>query len=93
MKLPNQSTSVNRTKFTVWSENQMVYAQQALLRRQTPSLPQGNQFIAAVPGPGPRAAVDHSLIEMLLSGCTCISPNCVALSCPAECVRGGRFVC
>ena len=49
--------------------------------------------LIAQPPPRPTAVPDHTVFEMLLSGCTCISPNCVAMSCPAECVEGGKFVC
>jgi hypothetical protein len=43
---------------------------------------------------GPVSTPDHTLFRMLASGCSCISPNCVAVSCPAECVEDGvGFVC
>lgn len=65
----------------------VVRSRQAAFRRDT------DQIIISPSGPQQAARPDHTLFNMLLSGCHCISPNCVALSCPAECVENGVFVC
>jgi hypothetical protein len=93
MRLPNQSENITRYYFSSTTgvatgktgANPSHYCQ-AVIR--------GIEQISARPtGAPPFVPVDHTLLRMMLSGCKCISANCVALSCPAECVEGGRFVC
>jgi len=89
MRLPNQSVHVERS-------DHLPLHKSAGARQSAGVSPCAAWGMSALSGgatgPGP-AAVDHTIFRMMLSGCRCISPNCVAMSCPAGCVSGGRFVC
>lgn len=95
MRLPNQAENIMRYRFS----NMLCIA-----RGKTGAYPsssrqlviRGIDQISARPmttAAKPNVPIDHSLLNMMLNGCNCISPNCVALSCPAGCVEGGKFVC
>jgi len=95
MRFPNQSENISRYRFS---------SPTVIARGRTGSYPsssrqvviRGIDQVSVRPMPArPSSAVpvDHTLLRMMLSGCNCISPNCVALECPAGCVEGGRFVC
>lgn len=91
MKLPNQALGASRPVFE--SVRPLQRAMSGISPSCSgPALP-APSGLAARPGASRRVAVDHTVFRMLASGCHCISPNCVAMSCPAECVRGGVFVC
>lgn len=91
MKIPNQALGVGRPVFeSVQSQGRAFSG--VIPSSSGPALPAPGG-LAGRPGGSRRVAVDHTIFRMLASGCHCISPNCVAMSCPAECVRGGVFVC
>lgn len=93
MRLPVQSASVRQD--SLYNTTVIVTNDTAINAScQTSRLHRGMRRLVASPSqPGRAAPVDHELFIMLASGCNCISPNCVALSCPAECVRNGKFIC
>ncbi len=94
MRLPYQSQPNKRIKRLIWSNDnsQLIYPQQIARRHHMALLPGIGKIIA---NPRPESInVDHTLFIMLASGCKCISPHCVAVSCPAECIEDGvGFVC
>lgn len=95
MRFPNQSENISRHRFSSTT---------VIARERTGSYPSSSHRVvirnidktSVRPMPARASSavpVDHTLLRMMLNGCSCISPNCVALECPAACVEGGRFVC
>jgi len=89
MKLPKQASSSAQTNTSITGSSSRTPSK---IRSSQVMLDLPDEMISQPSKPN-RAPIDHTLLRMMLSGCRCISPNCVALSCPARCVVGGKFVC